>query len=613
MSPKQLRFDSAIQQNKQLSHSQRPGMGAIPYQGGTTFRVWAPNANNVFVAGTFNQWQEMASPLASEGNGYWSADVPVAKSGDEYRFTLQLGEEKFSRIDPYAREVTNSVGNGVIVDPGFDWGNEHFQLPAWNELVIYEMHIGTFSNDKKEGPGNFESAIAKLPYLQQLGINVVEVMPFCEFPGAVSWGYNPSHLFALESDYGGAIGFRNFVKTAHELGIGVIVDVVYNHLGPSDLDLWRFDGWYENEGGGIYFYNDWRGQTPWGATRPDYGRDEVRRYLRDNALMWFDEYHVDGLRWDATAYIHNVNGDGNPDEELPDGWSLMQWVNEEVHKVYPNALTIAEDLRTNEWITKDIGAGGAGFGAQWDSEFVHPIRQAVVTMNDGDRNMQAVSNALCHRYEDKAFARVVYTESHDEVANGKARIPEEIAPGAADSYFSRKRSTLGAAMALSAPGIPMIFQGQEFLEDHWFDDTKPLDWSRMEQFKQIHALYSDLIHLRRNCGETTRGLIGANCDVFHIDDEHKVIALHRWHEGGAGDSVVMVANFTNQAVQDYALNFPMPGTWTVRLNSDSQVYGDDYSNIGPTEVNAVAGENGPVASATLAVGPYSVLILSQSE
>ena len=192
------------------------------------------------------------------------------------------------------------------------------------------------------------SFLKKLSCLLVFGINVVEIMPLAEFPGAVSWGYNPAHIFALEGDYGGSNGFRSFVKACHEHGIGVIIDVVYNHLGPSDLDLWRFDGWSENEGGGIYFYNDWRAQTPWGATRPDYGRGEVRQYIRDNALMWLQEYHVDGLRWDATAYIHNVNGSGNQSEELPEGWALMQWVNDEVHKLYPNALTIAEDLRINQ-------------------------------------------------------------------------------------------------------------------------------------------------------------------------------------------------------------------------------------------------------------------------
>ena len=197
------------------------------------------------------------------------------------------------------------------------------------------------------------------------------------------------------------------------------------------------------------------------------------------------------------------------------------------------------------------------------------------------------------------------------MANGKARIPEEIAPGQADSYFSRKRSLLGAAMAMVAPGIPMLFQGQEFLEDRWFMDTSPLNWSRVEQFQDIHACYRDLIHLRRNCCEVSRGLTGPNCDVFHVDNEQKVIALHRWQDGGAGDSVVMVANFTNQVLQDYPISFPAVGKWQVRLNSDSVVYGQDFSNVGPEQVDVAQAEAGQPAPTPVTIGPYSVLILSQ--
>ena len=130
-------------------------------------------------------------------------------------------------------------------------------------------------------------------------------MPLAEFAGELSWGYNPACIFAVETDYGGPLGFKRFVKAVHQAGMGVILDVVYNHFGPSDLDLWQFDGWSENGLGGIYFYNDWRAETPWGSTRPDYGRKEVRQFIRDNAMMWLEEYHVDGLRLDMTLYMRH--------------------------------------------------------------------------------------------------------------------------------------------------------------------------------------------------------------------------------------------------------------------------------------------------------------------
>jgi 1,4-alpha-glucan branching enzyme len=170
-----------------------------------------------------------------------------------------------------------------------------------------------------------------------------------EFGGDFSWGYNPAHIFAVESSYGGPQGFKEFVKAAHKIGLGVILDVVYNHFRPCDLNLWQFDGWNENGLGGIYFYNDWRCETPWGNTRPDYGRGEVRKFIRDNAMMWLEEYHVDGLRMDMTLYIRSVH----PGADLPDGWSLAQWLNSEVNRHFPGRITIAEDLQHNEWLTKD--------------------------------------------------------------------------------------------------------------------------------------------------------------------------------------------------------------------------------------------------------------------
>ena len=230
------------------------GMGAIPNIKGVSFRVWAPHAEKVYVTGTFNDWSKTSTPLAREENGYWSTDVSEAKVGDEYRYLIHTPFDwnlpPLSRIDPYARKVTSSIGNGVIYDPkAFDWGDDNFHMATGNELVIYEMHIGTF-NVKEEGhPGTFDSAIEKLPYLNKLGINAIEVMPIMEFSGDFSWGYNPDHPFAVESIYGGPDAFKHFVKAAHEQGIAIIVDVVYNHFGPGNLDLWRFDGWSENEKG----------------------------------------------------------------------------------------------------------------------------------------------------------------------------------------------------------------------------------------------------------------------------------------------------------------------------------------------------------------------------
>jgi 1,4-alpha-glucan branching enzyme len=595
------------------SPSQHEGMGAIPYQEGTTFRVWAPHADKLSVTGTFNNWSKTANPMAHEGNGNWSCDIAEAKAGDQYRYIIVSGSRELSRIDPYAREVTSSAGNSIVHDPAFDWGQGDYRTPPFNEMVIYEMHIGTFNDQPGGPPGNLNSAIEKLPYLEELGINAIEVMPPMEFAGGFSWGYNPAFIFAIESDYGGPRAFKEFIKAAHAHSIAVIFDVVYNHFGPSDLDIWQFDGWSENDKGGIYFYNDRRSQTPWGETRPDYGREEVRRYIRDNAIMWLDEYRVDGLRWDMTAFIRNVHGNNNdPEHDIPEGWNLMQWINDEIKARYPDKISIVEDMKDNPFLTKETREGGAGFDAQWDPGFVHPIREVILSPDDKVRNMDAVRGAITHSYEREPFNRVIYTESHDEVANGKARVPEEISPGDAGNWAAKKLSTLGAALVFTSPGIPMIFQGQEFLEDDWFHDKDPIDWNKKNTYPGILQLYRDLIRFRRNLDGTTGGLTGSQTNVYHVNDKEKIIAFHRWNNGGPRDDVIIVVNMSNHVSEGYKIGFSRAGNWEVRFNSDWSGYDPTFSNHRVKDVMAKRGKkDGMPFSGFIDIGSYSAVILSQ--
>ena len=589
------------------------GMGSIPYDGGVTFRVWGPHARAVSVAGKFNGWSDIATPLAPDGDsGYWSADVPGAAVGDEYRFVIGTDTAALWRTDPYARDVTHSAGNAIVCDNSFDWGSSTWQMPTWDELVVYELHVGTFNDVAGGGPGSFQSVINRLEYLADLGVNAIELMPSAEYATDFSWGYNPSCIFAIEEAYGGPAALKQLVRRAHEAGIAVIFDVVYNHLGPSDLDLWRFDGWSEHDKGGIYFYNDARSQTPWGDTRPDYGREEVCRFLADNARMWLEEYRMDGLRWDATAYIRNVYGnDGDGFNDIPDGWRLMQRITADTDQRQPWKLHIAEDLRNNTWITAPTDAGGAGFDTQWDAGFVHPVRNALIPWADGARDMYALADAISVP-SNEALRRVVYTESHDEVANGHARVPEEISPGDAGSYFARKRSTVGAALVFTAPGLPMIFQGQEILEDRWFHDDDPVDWTKLDTFAGIHDLYRQLIRLRRNWFDTTRGLRGPHVNVHHVNDVHNVVAFHRWANGGPRDDVVVVVNLANRSYDGYRVGLPRPGRWRVRLNSDWTGYGADFDGQPSfdTAADDIA-QDGMSWSGNVGIGRYSAVILSQ--
>ena len=581
-----------------------PGMGAVPHEGGTSFRVWAPNADAVTVTGTFDEWSGNTHSLTHEGDGYWAAEVSEASAGDEYQFRLQVGDTTIDRVDPYARMVTNSVGNGIVYDDAtFDWEGDDFSCPPHHDLVIYETHIGSFVGGPG-GPGNLELAAGKLGYLRDLGINAIELMPLMEFAGDISWGYNPAHIFAVESAYGGPDALKAFVKEAHRHGIAVILDVVYNHFGPSDLDLWQFDGWSENGGGGIYFYNDHRADTPWGATRPDYGRPQVRQFIQDNALMWLRRYHIDGLRFDMTPYMRSVDGTG---KDIPEGWDLMRQVAVAVREEFPGAIMIAEDLHGDGAVTS-TGPEGAAFHAQWDNQFVHPVREVLTAGDDAQRSMRTLLAAVSFEYA-HPFDRVIYTESHDEVANGKARVTHEVDAENPSGWAAQKLATLGAAVTLTSPGIPMIFQGQEFLEDEWFRDDVPLDWPRGEAFRDVVRMFSDLIHLRRNHEGDSAGLSGSHTALLHLDEEAKLAAWLRTTE--ERDDVVVVLNGSQEA-RAGVIGMPAAGPWRLRFNSDAQTYSALFGDHASGDLVAEEGEfSGLPAHAKVDIGPYSLVVYTR--
>jgi 1,4-alpha-glucan branching enzyme len=313
-----------------------------------------------------------------------------------------------------------------------------------------------------------------------------------------------------------------------------------------------------------------------------------------------------------TLYMRHFRGNNDPGCDLPDGWSLAQWINQEIRSRSPGRIPIAEDLQNNEWLTKDPGAGGAGFGSQWDAGFVHPVRAAVRAPADEHRSMAAVRDAITHRYNGDAFQRVIYSESHDEVANGRARVPSEVDPVNSDSWYARKRSTLAAALVFTSPGIPMIFQGQEFLQHGWFQDNVPLDWNLNEEHHGLVALYRDLIYLRLNKHGTSRGLSGQGLQVHHVNDIDKVIAFHRWDQGGPGDDTIVVANFSSRPFEAYRIGVPRPGTWKLRLDTNSKGYCAEFKGPSSLELDAAPGDyDGYPCHADLSIAPYSLVIFSQ--
>lgn len=599
----------------EVEPSPHAGMGATIVADGTTFRVWAPHADNVWVIGSFNDWSRTAHPLAQEEHGIWSAHLPGVKAGDFYKYVIKNGSHIFEKIDPYARMIDRSEQRAVVYDTrAFDWGDEAFRFPPLNEIVFYEMHVGTFNESGGDAPGTFQRAAEKLDYLTGLGVNCILMMPVMEFPGKWSWGYDLSYPFAIERTYGGPDSLKCFIKEAHRRGISFILDVVYNHFGPSGLDMWRFDGWGIGETGGIYFYDDEeKAKTPWGHTRPDYTKPEVRQFIRDNLVMWLDEFHVDGFRWDGTVFIRR-QGFLKDAEEIPEGWDLIREMNGFVRSNWPEKLLIAEDLQGEELITTPISDGGAGFDSQWDAAFDYRLREAVTAPSDEERDIEAVWRVVAKGGRGEMKRRVIYTESHDAVSGqeNRFRVPFEINRVNPESWESRKLSTLAAGLVFTAPGIPMLFQGQEFLEDERFDSDKPIHWEKRERWKGITRLYQNLIALRRNIDGITGGLLGDHVNVYHKNVEAGVFAFHRWRHGGAYDDTIVVANFSRKGYERYQLGLPRLGRWHMRFNSDWTEYCADYDGYPSEDVEATSEPVDDLpASGVVPIGPYTLIILSQ--
>jgi 1,4-alpha-glucan branching enzyme len=240
------------------------GLGAVLQDGGCSFRVWAPFADRVDVGGDFFHagnlqpiaWEEVALERDAPGSPYWSVFIQGVVADSLYKFKLHnngVGAGSHPdeprppyKHDPWARDAVSFDGNSVVVDRGFDWSGDNFQMPGWNELVIYELHIGTFNHQLGQAVGTFEEAKGKLEYLQRLGVNAIEIMPAFDFATTTSMGYNTALPFAVDNAYGRTKTMKEFIKAAHQRGIAVILDVVYNHWGPQGLhdSIGQFDGWY---------------------------------------------------------------------------------------------------------------------------------------------------------------------------------------------------------------------------------------------------------------------------------------------------------------------------------------------------------------------------------
>ncbi|HUY80414.1 MAG TPA: malto-oligosyltrehalose trehalohydrolase [Acidobacteriaceae bacterium] len=445
------------------------------------FRVWAPLAERVDVKIGDALW-----PLAQGDGGWWEAEVAEAAPGTDYGFVLN-GDEGMVLPDPRSAWQPYGVHglSRVLDQAAFQWTDAEWHAPELKDAVIYELHVGTFTEE-----GTFAAAEKRLEYLKTLGVTHVELMPVAAFPGERGWGYDGVDMFAPQESYGGPDALKHLIDAAHAHGMAVLLDVVYNHLGPSGNYLSRF---------GPYFTGSHH--TPWGdaVNFEEAGSDEVRRFFIDNAKMWLRDYHFDGLRLDAVhAYL-----DRSAVHFMEQMTAEVAELERETGRSY--VLIAESDLNDPRVVTERV-RGGYGMDAQWSDDFHHSL----VALLTGDRGgyyadfgrMADVAKALrtafvydgkYSGYRDRVHGRPVeglplwrflgFAQNHDQVGNRATgdRLHMRTSLG---------RVKIAAALVLMAPFVPLIFQGEEwaasspflYFTDHEEDLGRLVSEGRKKEF-----------------------------------------------------------------------------------------------------------------------------------
>jgi len=513
------------------------------------FQLFAPYNEGAALIGSFSDWE--AIPMEKDADGYFRTTVDLADGVYQYKFRVQSKSWFFEPDqwvdvnDPYATDIDNPTQNCVarikdgqrIVDT-YVWQHDDKPLPSDHELVIYEMHVGDFSGgeDDPYARGQYKHVVEKLDYLCELGINAIELMPVKEYPGDHSWGYNPRYFFATESSYGSTEGLKHLIDECHARGIRVLMDGIYNHSeAESPLTQIDHDYWYYHEPRDPE--NNWGPEFNYEHYDENLETYPARKFIGDVVRFWIQEYHIDGIRYDAARQIAN--------------YDFMHWIVQEAKQTAGAKpfYNIAEHIPETPEIT---GVDGPMDGC-WHESFYHCIREHICGETfDLERLKDAID---AKRQGFMGATNVVnYLTNHDH-----DRLMVELANREIFDEAAFKRLKLGAALLMTAMGVPMLWMGAEFGEyKPKTPEPAKIDWSLLgnDLNRSLFEYYRGLIALRKS----NPALYTENVNFFYEDPEARVLAYIRWNEEGV--RVVVVANFSDSFLADYTIpGFPENGTW----------------------------------------------------
>lgn len=583
---------------------------------GVKFAVWAPSAKRVSLVSDFNFWDSRTNPMRSLGSsGIWEIFIPGLKEGEKYKFEIktQTGD-LFLKTDPlaYSSELRPATASVVANLDRFQWRDEEWiakRIQRKNQpqpMLIYEVHLGSWK--KKDGRvGNYREIGQELAaYCKEMNFTHVELLPVQEHPLDESWGYQVSGFYAVTSRFGTPEDFQWFVNHLHENGIGIILDWVPGHFPTDAFSLGKFDGT------SLYEHEDPRqGFHPhWGTYIFNFGRFEVANFLIANALFWFDQMHVDGLRVDAVASMLYLDYGREHGEWIPNQYGtrenieaieFLKHLNSIVHQHFPGILMIAEESTAFTGVTHPVDRGGLGFDLKWNMGW----------MNDTLRYFSKDMIFRHYHHNDLTFGllyafseRFVLVFSHDEVVHGKNNLISKM-PGDMWQKFANLRLIL--SYMICQPGKKLIFMGCEIGQWNEWSCKGEIEWFLL-RYPSHHGVQTMLKDLNRFYLEST-GLWERDFDytgfewIDFSDVKNSVISYLR---KGSQEQFLCVHNFTPVYYTDYFLRIRRLSSIEEVFNTDAEKYGGSGKlNTSPRIERYPSGE---VAGITIQLSPLATMI-----
>ena len=587
---------------------------------GVVFRVWAPTARSVSVAGDFNNWNNEANYMYNIGYGVWEVFVEGVKEFCTYKYCIESEYgDKLMKADPYAFYAQTRPGQASVVYDieSYSWNDsEWFNKRKENNISsspmnIYEIHAGSW---RKYPDGNFfnyqKLADELIPYLKEMHYTHVQLMPIMEYPYDGSWGFQTTGYYAPTSRYGTPSDFMAFVDKLHGEGIGVILDWVPSNFPTDDFGLARFDG------SPLYESNDPKTskRDSWGTCLFNYARFEVTSFLVSCAMFWLDKYHIDGLRIGALSsmlYLDygKTEGEWEPNKfggkENLDAVDFVKRLNTAVHMYHPDVMMFAEENTSWPKLTHKIEDGGLGFDFKWNMGWMNDMLH-YMSLNSMWRpfNHDSLTFSFYYAFSEKFLLPI----SHDEVSHGKGSLIKQM-PGKYDEQFAGVRAFITYMYA--HPGKKLVFMGTEIGQFDEWNHEEAIQWDLLEfeKHKKLRTFFKELNKFYLDCKPLYElDTVWKGFDWIHHDDyTNSVIAFKRTDKNG--DEIVSVCNFQPIRRDEYCIGVPKYGLYDEVFNSDEERFGGsgvvNGNNI-KTEVMKIHGFD---QGLSLTLPPLSVIYL----